>query len=71
MPLPSSVHSRTLLLFFEGAAVLELWLTHGYVAVDLQFADMDCKYYQSAPVINYPNDYEWTRITEFKYFLDE
>jgi len=22
-------------------------------------------------VVNYPNDYDWTRITEYKYFLDE
>ncbi|HEY3424936.1 MAG TPA: UDP-galactopyranose mutase [Negativicutes bacterium] len=43
----------------------------GYRSVALHFADMDCEYYQSAPVINYPNDYEWTRITEFKYFLNE
>jgi len=26
---------------------------------------------QPASVVNYPNDYDWTRITEYKYFLDE
>ena len=43
----------------------------GYRSVALEFVDMDCEYYQTAPVINYPNDYEWTRVTEFKYFLNE
>ena len=27
--------------------------------------------YQDVPVVNYPNDYDWTRITEFKKLLDE
>ena len=29
------------------------------------------EYYQNAVVTNYPNDYDFTRITEHKYFLDE
>lgn len=27
--------------------------------------------YQPVAVVNYPNDYDWTRITEYKYFLNE
>jgi UDP-galactopyranose mutase len=27
--------------------------------------------YQSAPVINYPNDYDYTRVTEFKYLTGQ
>ena len=27
-------------------------------------------YFQSNSVINYPNNYNWTRIGEYKYFLD-
>lgn len=29
------------------------------------------EFYQPAAVVNYPNDYDWTRITEYKYFLEE
>ena len=29
------------------------------------------EYYQNTVVTNYPNDYDFTRITEHKYFLDE
>lgn len=29
------------------------------------------EWYQSAPVVNYPNDYEFTRITEFKYLTGQ
>ncbi|WP_206598524.1 UDP-galactopyranose mutase [Fervidobacterium thailandense] len=32
---------------------------------------MDQEYYQPVAVVNYPNDYDWTRITEYKYFLGE
>ncbi len=30
----------------------------------------DMEFYQETAQINYPNDYEFTRITEFKHFLD-
>ena len=50
----------------------------GYKYGDLQYRSLDLKminykkeYFQNAAVVNYPNDYDWTRITEFKYFLDE
>jgi len=38
-----------------------------YRSLDLKFETIDEEYYQEAPVINYPNDYDFTRITEFKY----
>jgi UDP-galactopyranose mutase len=43
----------------------------GYRSVALRFEDLDREYYQPAAVVNYPNEHDWTRITEFKYFLDE
>ena len=43
----------------------------GYRSVALHFEEMDCEYYQPGAVVNYPNDYAWTRTTEFKYFLNE
>lgn len=42
-----------------------------YRSLDLVFKTLDMERYQPAAVVNYPNDYDWTRITEFKYFLDE
>lgn len=42
-----------------------------YRSIDIRFKTIDCEQYQAAAVVNYPNDYDWTRITEFKYFLDE
>ncbi|MCD6122180.1 MAG: UDP-galactopyranose mutase [Spirochaetales bacterium] len=42
-----------------------------YRSLDLKIETYEKEYFQQAAVINYPNDYDWTRITEFKYFLDE
>lgn len=42
-----------------------------YRSLDIEFKTIDKEYFQPASVVNYPNDYNWTRITEFKYFLDE
>lgn len=42
-----------------------------YRSLDLVLKTFDREHYQPAPVVNYPNDYDWTRITEYKYFLDE
>jgi UDP-galactopyranose mutase len=38
-----------------------------YRSLDFRFETIDQEYYQEAPVINYPNDYDFTRITEFKH----
>ncbi len=37
-----------------------------YRSLRLEFKTLDTKEYQQAAVVNYPNDYDWTRITEFK-----
>jgi UDP-galactopyranose mutase len=42
-----------------------------YRSLKLVLKTFNKEHYQSASVINYPNDYDWTRITEYKYFLDE
>ncbi len=37
-----------------------------YRSIDFLFETKDVESYQEAPVVNYPNDYDYTRITEFK-----
>ncbi|MGB8454996.1 MAG: UDP-galactopyranose mutase [Anaerocolumna sp.] len=37
-----------------------------YRSIDFVFETYNRDEYQSAPVVNYPNDYDFTRITEFK-----
>jgi UDP-galactopyranose mutase len=36
-----------------------------------EFETHNVKWYQTAPVINYPNDYAYTRVTEFKYLTGQ
>jgi UDP-galactopyranose mutase len=38
-----------------------------YRSVDMKFETVDKEYYQEKATVNYPNDYEFTRITEFKH----
>ncbi|MBN1798328.1 MAG: UDP-galactopyranose mutase [Spirochaetales bacterium] len=42
-----------------------------YRSLKLVFDSFSQEYYQPAAVVNYPNEHEWTRITEFKYFTGE
>lgn len=42
-----------------------------YRSLKLELKTMDREYYQPVAVVNYPNDYDWTRITEYKHFLNE
>lgn len=37
-----------------------------YRSIRFEFETLDQAQYQAAPVVNYPNDYDFTRITEFK-----
>jgi UDP-galactopyranose mutase len=37
-----------------------------YRSINFVFETFDREEYQEAPVVNYPNDYDFTRITEFK-----
>lgn len=38
-----------------------------YRSVDMKFETAECEFYQERATINYPNDYDFTRITEFKH----
>jgi UDP-galactopyranose mutase len=42
-----------------------------YRSLQFQFETHNTNVYQSAPVINYPNDYAYTRVTEFKYLTGQ
>ena len=42
-----------------------------YRSIQFKFETHNTPVYQSAPVINYPNDYAYTRITEFKYLTGQ
>ncbi len=37
-----------------------------YRSIEFEFETYDKQSFQEAPVVNYPNDYDFTRITEFK-----
>lgn len=42
-----------------------------YRSLQFEFQTHDTPVFQSAPVINYPNDYAYTRCTEFKYLTGQ
>jgi UDP-galactopyranose mutase len=42
-----------------------------YRSLEFKHETHDVDVYQSAPVVNYPNDYLYTRITEFKYLTGQ
>lgn len=42
-----------------------------YRSLKLEFKTYDQEYFQNAAVVNYPNDYDWTRITEFKHMTGQ
>jgi UDP-galactopyranose mutase len=42
-----------------------------YRSLFFQHETHDMEVYQPAPVVNYPNDYAYTRITEFKYLTGQ
>lgn len=42
-----------------------------YRSLQFDFLTFDNDYFQSNSVINYPNNYNWTRIGEYKYFLNQ
>lgn len=41
-----------------------------YRCVSFKFEEYDCQEYQPVAVVNYPNNYDYTRITEFKHFTN-
>jgi len=42
-----------------------------YRSINFKFETLDLEKYQSTGTINYPNDYAYTRITEFKYLTGQ
>ncbi len=42
-----------------------------YRSLDFRFQTIKMNYYQPNAVVNYPNDYKFTRITEFKYLTKQ
>ncbi len=42
-----------------------------YRSLKFDFVTLDMPYFQSNSVINYPNNYDYTRIGEYKYFLND
>ena len=41
-----------------------------YRSLKFEFEKISKEYYQNNSVVNYPNDHSFTRIHEFKYYLD-
>ena len=61
-------------VFYTGAIDEYFDYRHGelpYRSLKFDIRTIDKEYYQKSVVTNYPNDYDFTRITEHKYFLDE
>jgi len=57
------------LMFYTGAVDYFYDYAYGrlpYRSMEFKFETFDREAYQEAPVVNYPNDYDFTRITEFK-----
>ena len=42
-----------------------------YRSIEFKFVTHDKPWFQTGPVVNYPNDYDYTRITEFKYLTGQ
>lgn len=42
-----------------------------YRSLEFDLRTVEKEYYQELAQVNYPNNYDFTRITEFKYFLDQ
>lgn len=42
-----------------------------YRSLDIKFKTYEEERFQNAPVVNYPENYNFTRIAEYKYFLNE
>lgn len=56
-------------LIYTGATDEYYQYKHGrlsYRSVNFVFETYDSEKFQEAPVVNYPNDYDYTRITEYK-----
>ncbi len=61
-------------LFYTGAIEEFFDYKYGklpYRSLDIRFETHDVERFQNAPVVNYPENYDFTRVTEYKYFLNE
>ncbi|HED6595505.1 TPA: UDP-galactopyranose mutase [Campylobacter coli] len=61
-------------LFFCGAIDEFFDYKYGYLpyrSLEFDFVCFEKEYFQENSVINYPNNYTYTRIGEYKYFLDQ
>lgn len=57
-------------LIYSGPVDYFFDYSHGslpYRSLNFEFETVDNEYYQEVAVVNYPNDYDFTRITEFKH----
>ncbi|OLS13518.1 MAG: UDP-galactopyranose mutase [Promethearchaeota archaeon CR_4] len=59
------------LIIYTGA--LDRFFEHkygklSYRSLRFEFKEYEMPFFQDSAVVNYPNDYDWTRITEFKHF---
>lgn len=60
-------------LFFGGAIDAFFEYKFGelpYRSLEFDFVRFEREYFQNHAVVNYPNNYDYTRIGEYKYFLD-
>nr|WP_297939133.1 UDP-galactopyranose mutase [uncultured Lachnoclostridium sp.] len=61
-------------LYFSGAIDEYYDYQYGelpYRSLDIKFKTITKEYYQVGPQINYPENYDFTRSVEYKYYLDE
>lgn len=61
-------------LFFTGSIDEFFDFKYGilpYRSVYFDFEEHECEFYQNNSVVNYPNDYDFTRIHEYKYYLND
>lgn len=61
-------------LFYTGSIDEFFEYRHGvlpYRSVYFKMEEHNQEFYQSNSVVNYPNDYDFTRISEYKYYLND
>lgn len=61
-------------VFFTGPIDELMGYAYGqlsYRSLRFELETHDCEHYQSNAVINYPNNYDFTRIHEYKYYLND
>lgn len=62
------------IMYFTGSIDELFDYKHGklpYRSLNIEFKKYDKEFMQSGPQINYPENYDYTRSVEYKYYLDE